>query len=379
MFIANTIRHAVSALFRTSHPYTRHSFSHTGLSATRVFSVGLVGLTLCQPTTAQSVEGTSYYLPKAVVRFTVKVEKTDYEPGRFAQYARRYLKKDVAQEPSTSYRLLGLSMDQLAVPDTARHFTLLMEKKRSITKVARDEKGQLLGINADIQPAVVATSVFTPAPKPQPLNPNDYMSEDILNAGSPAKMAELTAREIYDIRDSRNQLNRGQADFMPRDGTQMRLMLANLDKQEEALGQLFEGTVTKDTTWTTVDYLPAKEGQEVLFRFSRKLGLTDSDDLAGAPYYINVRDNHTVAAPRPTANQKKEDKNDIGLRVAQPGKITISITNGTRTIATYEVSAPQFGTIESLSGELFGKKQSSRIVLDPLTGSIKTIEAIAAE
>ena len=69
---------------------------------------------------------------------------------------------------------------------------------------------------------------FVPAPKqPQP-NPNDYMNEDILSAGSTAKMAELTAKDIYDIRESRNQLARGQADFMPKDGTQLRIMMENL-------------------------------------------------------------------------------------------------------------------------------------------------------
>lgn len=34
-------------------------------------------------------------------------------------------------------------------------------------------------------------------------NARKYMTEDILMAGSSAKMAELTAREIYNIRDSK--------------------------------------------------------------------------------------------------------------------------------------------------------------------------------
>ena len=34
---------------------------------------------------AQSVEGTDYYLPKTMLRFTVKVEKTQYTPGQFAK------------------------------------------------------------------------------------------------------------------------------------------------------------------------------------------------------------------------------------------------------------------------------------------------------
>lgn len=44
------------------------------------------------------------------------------------------------------------------------------------------------------------------------------MTEEILIAGSTAKMAELVAKEIYNIRESKNSLTRGQADYMPKDG-----------------------------------------------------------------------------------------------------------------------------------------------------------------
>lgn len=326
---------------------------------------------------AQSVEGTSYYLPKTALRYTIQVEKTTYTAGRLAPYARRYLKQDVEQNSATSYRIIGITTDRLALPDTSKRFQLTTDKKYSIHKVCRASNGQLLAINAEAEPAATPQPTFTPAPKPQPVNPNDFMSEDILNAGNPAKMAELTAREIYDIRESRNQLNRGEADFMPKDGAQLRIMLANLDKQEQALRSLFEGTVTKDTTWTSIDFTPTAEGRSLLFRFSQHYGLTSTDDLGGSPYYIQVEDLHTVAPPTPIApGEKKEDKNDIGLRVCQPGRIRLTVSDSQQQmLATDEVLAPQFGTTESLSGELFGKKQSTRIVLSPLTGSVKAIES----
>lgn len=352
----------------------------------------LIGLTAnnMNSASAQSIEGTSYYLPKVATVFTVKVEKTSYTPGQFAPYARLYLKKDVAQEAQTSYRLIGLEMTPVAEVDTSKHFTLLLGKKVNITKVSQNPSGQLLAINADVEPTKTVLPTFTPAPKPAPLNPKDYMTEEILSAGSMAKMAELTAQEIYDVRDSRNLISRGQADFMPKDGQQMDIMMANLDKQERALRQTFEGTVTKDTTWTTVTYLPVKEGEEVLFRFSRWLGVVDKEDLSGTPYYIKVEDLHSLAAPEAAPAEKKEDKNDIGLRVAQPDKIRLTVTALDATAgssdatmgavqATYELSAPQFGTVESLSGELFGKKQTASIVIDPLTGSVRKIESITAE
>ena len=166
----------------------------------------------------QTVTGTTYFLPKTALRFAVTIEKTSYTPGQFAMYATRYLKKTgVALQPTVSYRITDISMVPVGVPDSAKQHTLSLEKKLSITEIDRDESGILLGINAKGH-ATVLPQPFKPAPKAPQLNPKDYMNEDILSAGSTAKMAELTAKDIYDIRDSRAQLSRGQADFMPKDG-----------------------------------------------------------------------------------------------------------------------------------------------------------------
>ena len=317
---------------------------------------------------AQSVEGTDYYLPKTMLRFTVKVEKTQYTPGQFAKYAMRYIRQNVSEEASTSYRVIGLEMDPVAVPDTTKHFTLQLDKKHSITDVTRAPNGQLLAVNTEAQPLRPVVRRFSPAARPKAVNPADFMTADILNASN-----------TYDIRDSRSQLAKGEADYMPKDGEQLKTMLRNLDTQEQSLTTLFTGTVVKDTAWTTIDYLPVKEGEEVLFRFSKRLGLVDADDYAGAPYYIRVVDEHTVAPAASVAEdekKKKEDKNDIGLRVNQPSKMKITVSCDQQPVGTFEAAAPQFGTVESLSGELFGKKQSTRLVLDPLSGSVKKIEGL---
>ncbi len=302
---------------------------------------------------AQSIEGTPYCLPKNGARFTVKVEKTQYTPGRFCQYSMRYMKLNVSQQPSTTYRIIGIDIDPIVRPDTSRHFKLIIDKKRTISKVTCTPDGQLLAINADASLVAPTVREFTPAPKPTPLNP-----------------------AIYDIRDSRNQLSRGEADFMPKDGTQLKLMLANLNRQETALRQLFEGVVTKDTTWTTIDCMPMKEGSSVFFRFSTRRGLVDADDLSGEPYNLIVKNLNTAPAATPTPAGQKEDKADIGLRVSKPSRIKLTLQHNTDVVATYEMNATQFGTVESLSGELFGKKLSAAILLDPMTGSVKEIKQI---
>ena len=328
----------------------------------------------------QANEAITYYLPKTAVHVNVIIEKTNYTPGVLAEYAQRYMRLDnVSLEPYTTYRIIATNMYTTAEPDASKLFSLELDKNHFINNVSKTEKGLLLAINGEGKDNTVIPT-FTPS-KPQPiLNSKDYMSQDILSATSSAKMAELTANEIFEIRDSRTQLARGEADFMPKDGTQLKLMMSQLDTQEKALMQVFAGITTKDTTMTSITYIPTSEVEkQPLFRFSKYYGIVDNDDLSGSPYYIKVAKKKTFDDEPAAADGKKEkkDKNDIGLRVNIPAKMDITVFNGTgNTLAKEQFQAPQFGKLEILSGELFGKKQSSRLILNPQTGAISKIEAL---
>ena len=201
------------------------------------------------------------------------------------------------------------------------------------------------------------------------------MNEETLAAGSTAKMAELTAQDIYEIRESRNLLVRGQADNMPKDGEQLRLMLNQLDIQDRALTSLFIGTYDKDTIQQVFTIVPSKSNyREVVFRFSEKLGLVDSDDLAGVPYYISIEDLKTVPKPEPV-DPKKKLKTVYGIFVNIPGRLRSTVSNAQGIIATDEFPAGQFGNVELLSGALFNKRYTTRLRLDPLSGAIDLLDA----
>lgn len=322
----------------------------------------------------QTVAGATYFLPKTALRFAITIEKETYTPGQFAMYAFRYMKKsNIGLHPTESYRITSIKMTPIGVPDSAKMYTLNLDKKLTINEVDCDESGILLAINTKGR-KVSLPQPFEAAPKKSLPNPKDYMNEDILSAGGTAKMAELTAKDIYDIRESRAQLARGQADFMPKDGAQLRIMMDNLDIQEQALLQVFEGTVVKDTIESIITFVPQKEERQVLFRFSTKLGITDSDDLAGAPYYITITDENNVPEDIPT-EKTKEAKDNFGLCVNIPDKIQIELTHKGKTVNRYECYAGQFGKTEYLSSDLFGKKNTSRIILNPVSGNIEKIES----
>ena len=322
-----------------------------------------------------TTEGAIYFLPKTAIRVAVRIEKTTYTPGEFSAYAERFLRlNNVGMEPSTSYRIISLSQSAFGVRDTEKAYAIRFSNKTSAINVAQADDGVLLAINAEPAPQE-EPAVFKPARKRQTVNPRQFMNEEILAAGSVAKMAQLTAQEIYDIRDSRNQLVKGQADFMPQDGDQMKLMLSQLDQQDHSLTSLFAGTTVCDTTEEVFIITPDQElQQQPLFRFSRHFGLVDADDMSGTPYYISIK-NLTQLPPIDEEAAKKKKKAANGLYYNVPGKLRSTIQSGNDIISKEDFPAAQFGNVELLSAELFNKHYGTRLWMNPLTGGIDKLEA----
>ena len=323
-------------------------------------------------------EGAVYFLPKTTISVSVLVEKSDYTPGEFSNYAMRYLRlKDVEQEPYTTYRVIAVEQEPVAVADTTKGYAVKFNAKTVAVNMALSEDGRLLAINA--KPSQPAERVaFKSAPKVASVDPKNFLNEEILSAGSSSKMAELTVREIYDLRENRNLLIKGQADFMPNDGAQMKLMLNQLEMQDRALTQLFTGTIERDTIEVMLTVVPDGNIQkQVLFRLSQKLGLVDADDLSGEPYYITVENMNTVPPvdEDAAAKIKKKKVPESGIYVNVPGRMRSTIFKDKQVFSSKELPAPQFGNVELLSGELFNKHYTTRLWLNQLTGSVEKLEA----
>lgn len=323
-----------------------------------------------------TTEGAVYFLPKTALRFTVLVEKTTYTPGEYAKYADRYLAlHDVGTEPTVSYRVANIEMTPFGVVDTTKCYAVEFNAKTSACNIQLSNDGILLSVNATTEP-VARPKMFVPIKKPKPLSPRQYLNEEILSAGSQAKRAEIIAQEIYNIRESKNMLTRGEADFMPKDGQQLRIMLDQLDLQHQALTQLFTGTTTVDTTEHVFEFCPSEEvSRSVLFRLSQKLGFTDADDLSGVPYYITVEDLHATPVPEPEDEKKKRKKAEDGIYVNVPGRIKVSVSCGNEVIFHTDTPAGQFGYAELLSGELFNKRYTTHVWINSATGALSKIEA----
>lgn len=327
-----------------------------------------------------TVEGVNYFLPKTVFEVVLTAEKTVTKPGEFAAYADRYLRlKDVPTVESTTWTLKAVTLMPYGAPDSTKAFSIKLRAKTAAPLVSLTDDGLLLGVNVDATPDP-APELPQRVPAPKPVNGRDFMTHDILAAGSTSKMAQLTAEEIYDIRDSRNALVRGEAENTPKDGAQLKLMLDNIDQQRTALESLFKGQELTSTEVLSFDYEPSANPEEcaerhLLCRFSRKLGLVATDDLSGEPIWITVKAQGSLPPIETDAEAaKKKAKLEQGLYVNQPRRAQVTIFTATQTLLTAEVPVAQLGTVEVLSDALFNKKLDTKVTLHQHTGSVKQVE-----
>lgn len=322
-----------------------------------------------------TVEGVTYFLPRTAFRVTIVAEKTTTTPGDFYKYADRFLRiKNVPAEQSVQWTLKSITLEPFGKPDKDKAFSIKLKGKTVAPLVGLSRDGLLLSINTDAK-----ETELPELPKGEkgkaPENARAYMTQEMLTAGSTAKMAELCAQEIYDIRDSKNALIRGEADNTPKDGAQLKLMLEQLDKQASALESLFIGTRQTDTEVFSLFYDPQKEtDRDILFRFSQKLGVVDADNLAGEPVAATVKVMENIPAMVPSEEaEKKKAKMERGVYYNVPARTKVSIKYGDKEYADIETPMAQFGTVEMLSNILFDKKTTTQVTFFQTTGGTKDV------
>ena len=323
--------------------------------------------------------GVVYRLPQTEIEIEVKAVETQYKPGEFSKYAERFLRlNNVSSEPETHWTISGIKVKTVGVPNKDAAYFVKLKDKTVAPLMELTPEGIVKSINVPYTPQ---KATKTQAPQKteakKKLNPKEFLTEEILLTSSTIKMAELVAKEIYNIRESKNALLRGQADNMPSDGAQLKIMIDNLNLQEEALTDMFTGTRNIQERTFTFRITPDREiDKEVVFRFSKKLGILSKDNLAGAPFYLTLKDLKTVNIPQEEEDGKKKNKKNKAEGVAYnvPGQAMLTLTDENKTLYEQKVPVTQFGIIEYLAPVLFNKNSTIKVYFDPTTGSLLKVE-----
>lgn len=322
--------------------------------------------------------GVTYLLPETEIQLTVHATKHIYTPGDFCKYAERYLHmKDVQIQPRIYWTLEKIEMESVGVPDKNQVYFVKLKDKTTAPLMELTEEGIVRSINMKYSGEKAQKKNTAEKTQTQLPNPKNFLTEEILLSNSTAKMAELVAKEIYNIRESKNALTRGEADYMPQDGAQLKLMLDNLNIQEKAMTAMFVGTDQEEPKTFTIRIKPQEMQHAIAFRFSQKLGLVANNDLAGEPIYISIENLKTI--PDPSAEEMAEDgkgknKKLEGIAYKVPGKAKVTLSYQQKKLYDEELPVSQFGTIEYLAPVLFNKNTVTKVLFDTATGALLKVD-----
>lgn len=315
--------------------------------------------------------GVTYLLPKTEIEIVLQTTRHAYTPGEFCKYADRYLRLgNVSTEPEEYWTLDKAQAGVVGVPDKEHVYFVKMRDKTAAPLMELTEEGIVRSINLPFSGQLskqVPQTVHTPEAV---VDPHRFLTEEILMSNSSAKMAELAAKEIYNIRDSKNALLRGEADNMPKDGAQLKLMLDNLNLQERTLTEMFSGKVKSVSKTFTIRLVPKEMKGEVAFRFSRKLGVVADNDLAGEPCYITVTDLKTPDM----AVAEESKKKSAGVAYNLPGRAKVVLSLNNKNLFEGELPITQFGTVEYLAPVLFNKNSTIKVLFDTATGGLIKVD-----
>ena len=320
--------------------------------------------------------GVTYSLPKTSLVVTAEITQVTCKAGPYHKYAEKHLGvKDAVMSDHVYYELTKVYLQNKGVPDDENTYIVEFKPKTTAPFVYLTDDGLLCAINTDYTPAESVVSVAKRSAQQAEKEPAyAVMTEELLMAGSVTRQAEVAARQIYKLRENRMDILSGEADNMPPDGEAMKIVLQQINDQEQALTALFIGEKRRKTIFHETRIVPEDDlNREVLFRFSEKLGVLDADDLGGTPIYLTLRATDRAPELDPKEAEKKA-KSMKGIIYNVPGKAEATIEMGDERLYRGEVQVVQFGTHEALAPVIFeDKKAPVKITFYPETGAIKQI------
>lgn len=321
-----------------------------------------------------------YYMPKNELSITLEYDVVHQTPGIFYQYASRYLgTKDVVTDAKTTYVLTDVKSELITGADTNRAFKVIASQDVKEQLITLSDDGRLLGYNVGLDNAPLqAVSEKQEMRGEREAKSDGYaglmpLLEEQFMATSTAKMAEGAAKQIYRIRETRLNLLAGEVEHVPADGEAMKQVLAELDKQEQALAELFIGkTVVRHASKTLIYEPRGNVNKEMVCRFSLHNGVVAADDLSGEPVYLSIKAEKQTLQENILQGSKVPAISQLYYNL--PGRADLSLVyKDTQYVqATYQIA--QFGVAIPIAKQLFASRRTPVIHINPQTGNILSIQ-----
>ena len=319
-----------------------------------------------------------YYSPKTSVSldFTYTVETQ--VRGQFAEYAESMLDiHDAVKENSTSYEIKDVRIGTSTSTDYTRPHKVKTEAGFPVLLTIND-RGLLTGYNVPLpekkapfkshehdRKASQAKAMKMQAP-PYP--------EEVLKAATPEAQAFEVAKQIFHLRETRMYLINGEVEHAPADGKAMELVLDELNRQEQALIQLFVGEKKTRRAHKTVRIEPTNEGQ--LLFFSDENGFTDGDNIDADTIEVRMvceQQTRKAAVVEEKKGKKKGENELTQIMYNIPGNCMVSVLYKGHSLADRTVPIAQLGIDVALPKSMFTGAELPKIIFSDKTGNIVSI------
>ena len=320
-----------------------------------------------------------YYMPKNELVITLQYDIVNEEPGIFYQYAGRYLgAEDVIKESKTSYVLTSIENELVTTADTERAYKIDASLGIKEQMIALSADGRLLGYNVGEEAKgneAKGESLEVKGERLEVKGTDKLMPllEEQFMASSTAKMAEGAAKMIYRIREARLNLLAGEVEHVPADGEAMKQVLAEMERQEQALVELFTGKTTVSHASHSLIYTPMQSVEsETLCRFSVHSGVVAADDLSGEPIYISLEATKQSLSTAVEISSKAPLLSQLYYNLPGEAKVNMTYKGKQMACSTYQIA--QFGVAIPVAKQWFTSKQIPVIHINPETGNILSIQ-----
>ena len=280
----------------------------------RILALAVAG-TLALSAAGQGV--VVYSLPSTTLHLSVEADRCTYVPGPYAQYAKKYLGIDVAQEPSTSYTLRSIRMTPYLEADRGGSYVLNLEGLEkdiaaasflefssqgllmlSDTDRGRGDKWRFPSMAPGLTAASEATGNLTSTETVlyRSVRNEDGGFEQIAVRQSQVveksleKKAQEAASMILSLRQNRINIVTGNTDATF-SGDALRAAVEEITRTEDRLMALFTGTTSTSVQTKTFDVIPENSPEDELtiaFRISDTQGLLPADDISGRPVVMEI-------------------------------------------------------------------------------------------
>lgn len=338
--------------------------------------------------------GVVYYLPQTGLHLTVTTRVITETPGPYARYAQHCLGiKEVVSQDNVRHEIVSVQVTPFTQPDPERCFYIQEIRPASADKGKTVSSQHSLKVTVTSEGILRTVNMDPAAPLPAVKEATDClvtadqgeqnasrlvapMTQEMQLASSTLRMAELAAKQIFNLRETRLALIQGEVEHIPSDGAGLALMLEQLDQTETAYTELFTGSRRENSQVAHFDIIPEKGiSRQVAFRFSSQKGVVDKDDLSGRPVYLvfaprhdapltQVRDSIMVERPTKKTPARMEAV-PVGLYYYQPVQTSFSIIDAGQTFLNGRCCFAQLGDLMFLeaAGDI-------KVELNPVTGAI---------